>query len=246
MAREVPGRPGFQFGLDDEPFSSGYAALAPATTDATGAAEIPLVLPETGPVSRPLTVTATLRVRDGSGRPVERSETRPLLPAAPLIGVRPLFSGAVDEGGTAGFEAIAVGTDLAPTDLAGVSWTLSRDRDRLPVVRGRRHLELRARHPPQPGRERHARPRGRHAPAARPAGRNGATTSSRSPPPTAATSRRASASTPAGAPPPPAPRRPTSSTSASTAPPTPPATPPAPASSSRTPASSSSPSWATG
>ncbi len=126
MARELPGRPGFVFGLEDEPFVSGYAALPAATTDADGAAAIPLALPAVGPVSRPLALTATLRVRDGSGRPVERSVTRPLLPAAPLIGVRPLFEGAVDEGGTAGFEAIALGRDLAPTDLAAVSWTLSR------------------------------------------------------------------------------------------------------------------------
>ncbi|WP_297977225.1 alpha-2-macroglobulin family protein, partial [uncultured Amaricoccus sp.] len=126
MARDLPGHPGFLFGLEDEPFASGYAALAPATTDAAGAAQIPLAVPESGPVSRPLTLTATLRVRDGSGRPVERSETRPLLPAAPLIGVRPLFEGAVDEGGTAGFEAIALGADLAPASLAAVSWTLSR------------------------------------------------------------------------------------------------------------------------
>ena len=126
MARELPGRPGFVFGLEDEPFVSGYAALPAATTDADGAAAIPLTLPAVGPVSRPLALTATLRVRDGSGRPVERSVTRPLLPAAPLIGVRPLFEGSVDEGGTAGFEAIALGPDLAPADLAAVGWTLSR------------------------------------------------------------------------------------------------------------------------
>ena len=59
-------RPGFLFGLEDEPFTSGYAPLAPATTGAGGEARIPLALPETGPVSRPLTVTATLRVIDGS------------------------------------------------------------------------------------------------------------------------------------------------------------------------------------
>ena len=126
LARDVASRPGFLFGLEDEPFTSGYAPLAPATTGAGGEARIPLALPETGPVSRPLTVTATLRVIDGSGRPVERSLTRPILPAAPLIGVRPLFDGAVDEGGSAGFEVIALGTDLRPADLGAVRWTLSR------------------------------------------------------------------------------------------------------------------------
>ena len=41
MARELPGRPGFVFGLEDEPFVSGYAALPAATTDADGAARDP-------------------------------------------------------------------------------------------------------------------------------------------------------------------------------------------------------------
>lgn len=126
MAREVPGQPGFLFGLADEPFSAGYLALPPTTTDATGAARLALALPPSGPVSRPLTASATLRVSDGSGRPVERSLDRPVLPAAPLIGLRPLFDGAVNEGGSAGFEAIALGPDLAPADLPGVAWTLSR------------------------------------------------------------------------------------------------------------------------
>ena len=167
--------------------------------------------PATGPVSRPLDLTATLRVRDGSGRPVERSLTRPLLPAAPLIGLRPLFDGAVDEGGTAGFEAIALGPDLAPTDLAAVDWTLSRietdfqwyEADGVwnyePITRRSRvangTLDLTA-----------------TAPRASTCRSTGAATSSPSPPPTAATSPPASASTPAGAPPAPAPRPPTSST----------------------------------
>ena len=126
MSRAVPRHPGFLFGLEDEPFASGYAALAPTTTDVAGEAEMALAIPATGPVSRPLELRTTLRVRDGSGRPVERGEERPMLPPAPLIGVRPLFDGAVDEGGAAGFEAIALGPDLAPAALAGVGWTLSR------------------------------------------------------------------------------------------------------------------------
>ena len=34
MARDVPGRPGFLFGLEDEPFDAGYAGLNSATTGA--------------------------------------------------------------------------------------------------------------------------------------------------------------------------------------------------------------------
>ena len=74
MARDLPGRQGFVFGLEDEPFTAGYAALAPATTDAAGAARVPLAIPASGPVSRPLTLTATLRVRDGRGRQADHPQ----------------------------------------------------------------------------------------------------------------------------------------------------------------------------
>ena len=127
LARGVPGFPGYVFGREDEPFQSGYLALpAGLTTAADGTARIALALPPLGPVSRPVEMTATLRASDGSGRPVERSLTRPVLPAAPLIGVKPLFDGAVDEGGTAGLELIALDPSLARTDLGPLDWTLSR------------------------------------------------------------------------------------------------------------------------
>ena len=127
LARSVPGFPGYVFGREDEPFQSGYRALpAGLTTAADGTARVALDLPPLGPVSRPVEMTATLRASDGSGRPVERSLTRPVLPAAPLIGVKPLFDGAVDEGGTASLEVVAVDPRLVPTDLGPLDWTLSR------------------------------------------------------------------------------------------------------------------------
>ncbi len=127
LARDVPGFAGYLFGLEDEPYRSGYAPLPGGLiTDGTGRIEAALSLPELGPVSRPLQMTATVRVADGSGRPVERSLTRSVLPEGPLIGVKPLFGDAVDEGGTAAFDVIAVGRDLAPEALAAVAWTLSK------------------------------------------------------------------------------------------------------------------------
>jgi len=127
LLRALPGHEGYVFGLEDEPFASGWAALpAGLAADADGRATIPLPLPEIAPSSRPRELVATLRARDGSGRPVERSLTRPLLPPEPLIGLRPLFEGAVDEGGTAAFEAIALGPDLARAALGPVGWQLVR------------------------------------------------------------------------------------------------------------------------
>jgi uncharacterized protein YfaS (alpha-2-macroglobulin family) len=127
LARSLPDFPGYVFGREDEPFQSGYQALpAGLVTGPDGTARIALDLPPLGPVSRPVEMTATLRASDGSGRPVERSLTRPVLPDAPLVGVKPLFDGAVDEGGTASLELIALDPRLAATDLGPLDWTLSR------------------------------------------------------------------------------------------------------------------------
>ncbi|MBP7242760.1 alpha-2-macroglobulin family protein [Amaricoccus sp.] len=127
LGRELAAYPGFRFGLEDEPFRSGYASLPPGIeTDASGLAEVTLPVPETWPTSRPLELSATIRAREGAGRPIERSLTRPVRAAGPLLGIRPLFDGAVDEGGTAGFEAVAVGPDLGRVGLGPVEWTLSR------------------------------------------------------------------------------------------------------------------------
>jgi uncharacterized protein YfaS (alpha-2-macroglobulin family) len=125
--RELPGFGGYVFGLEDEPFRSGFASLPRGlVTDAEGRLAIPLPIPEAAAFTRPMTLTAVLRMAEGSGRPVERELSRPLAPAAPLIGIRPLFDGAVDEGGSAGFEMIGVGEDLTRVALGPVDWVLNR------------------------------------------------------------------------------------------------------------------------
>ena len=86
---------------------------------------IPLSLPEIE-ASKPLELTAIIRVRDSSGRPVERTITKPLAPETPLIGIKPLFDGAVEQGGLARFEVIGVDEDGQRTALDGVTWEASR------------------------------------------------------------------------------------------------------------------------
>ena len=127
VASGLPGFPGFRFGLDSEQVSPRIESLpAGLETDADGRAALALRLPEMGPVTRPLELTAIVRVRDASGRPVERVLTRALAPDGPRIGIKPLFEGSVEQGGTARFEVIAVGPDLRRTALDRVAWTLSR------------------------------------------------------------------------------------------------------------------------
>ena len=119
--------PGYRFGLEDEPVDARIEPVAAGlVTDAEGHAEVPLTLPAMDPVTRPLELTAVIRLRDGSGRPVERTLTRPVSAESPQIGIRPLFEGAAEQGGAARFELIAVGPDGARAALGQVAWTLSR------------------------------------------------------------------------------------------------------------------------
>ncbi len=117
--------PGYVFGRHDQPFSAQMSSLDGAETDEAGAAVVPVVLPVVDDPNRPLEARVTVRVAEGSGRPVERSVTKALTPANPMIGVRPLFDGVAPEGGEARFNLIAVDADQALTALP-VKWTVVR------------------------------------------------------------------------------------------------------------------------
>lgn len=126
-AEGLPGYPGVNFGLEDDSVpASAEPVPSGMVTDAEGKATVPLALPEIGATTRPLQLTAVLRLADGSGRPVERRITRPMAPDGPRIGIRPLFQGTLGEGDVARFELIAVGPDLTRIPLGHIGWTLSR------------------------------------------------------------------------------------------------------------------------
>ncbi len=125
--RGLDAYPGYVFGLADEERDTWLRPLEPGfETDARGRASIPLALPDDVRSSRPLILTARIRVRDGSSRPVERSLDVPLTAERAAIGLRPLFGETVSGGEEARFEAIAVGPDGARIAMAGTVWTLSR------------------------------------------------------------------------------------------------------------------------
>lgn len=128
-ARALPGREGFVFGRHDAAEAAEFETLPPGTTDDTGhyAADIPLPAAVAG-ATQPLQAEARLRLREGAGRPVERSDSRIVTPARGALGVKPAFEGgAVPEGGEAGFDLIALDAALAPRP-AEVSWVLNRIR----------------------------------------------------------------------------------------------------------------------
>ena len=119
--------PNVEFGLADEQQDTWLKVLEPGfETDAQGRASVPLILPEDIQTSRPLSLSAVIRLRDGSGRPVERDLEIPLANDRPLIGLRTVSEGTLSSGEDAQFEVIAIGADGQRTAMAGAVWTLSR------------------------------------------------------------------------------------------------------------------------
>ncbi len=116
--------PGYVFGRHDQPFSAQMESLNGAETDEAGNAVLPVYLPMIEDPHRPLEARVTVRVAEGSGRPVERQAVKAVTSADPIIGVKPMFDGVAPEGGEAWFQIMAVQDD-AMVDLP-VKWTVSR------------------------------------------------------------------------------------------------------------------------
>lgn len=125
--RELDGFPGYQFGLADE--------------EAEEETRIPLenlpLLGEDGKARFDVRVDAlpastqllaaqvVVRMREGSGRAVERSVDLAIQAESPVIGIDPQFEdGQVRENSTAAFNVIAVGPSGERRDLAGLAWSL--------------------------------------------------------------------------------------------------------------------------
>ena len=118
--------PGYRFGLADEEANPVGTTLPPTRTDAAGLASLALDLPSHPGGSQPQVAKVAVRVLEGGGRPVERTLERPVRDSRPRLGIKPLFEGAVDEGGTAAFEVIALDPQGNPLAVEGLRWTLSR------------------------------------------------------------------------------------------------------------------------
>lgn len=123
--RSLEAYSGYRFGRHSIGFRSLSDTLPFAKTDTTGKAGLSLRLPEADAEGLPLEARITVQIAEGSGRPVERSTTRPVQSSTPMIGLKPLFDSAVPEGATAEFDIIVLGTDLKPQS-ADARWTLNR------------------------------------------------------------------------------------------------------------------------
>ena len=124
-ASDLPAWPGYRFGRHDERFEPRSRYLDEDVTDADGMATLALMMPEVNETGQPLEASVTVRVAEGSGRPVERRLTKMLAPDGPMIGIKPQFDGVVGEGSEAAFEIIGIGADLAALPMQ-VRWTMNR------------------------------------------------------------------------------------------------------------------------
>lgn len=120
----LDGYAGYRFGQYDLGFDAQRVQFDPAITDEEGRVILPLTLPDVQ-ASQPLEVVAIARVKEGSGRPVERQVTVPFRPDQPMIGIKPLFEGVVSEGTKAQFDLIALTPDLTPADMQ-VEWAVNK------------------------------------------------------------------------------------------------------------------------
>ncbi|TMV06890.1 alpha-2-macroglobulin family protein [Ruegeria sediminis] len=124
-AEAVDGYQGYRFGRYDDAPSAQSSQFGGERTDAQGNATVPVEIPMSETVGKPLEATVIARLADGSARPVERRLTAPVLPSAPIIGIKPQFQDVVSEGSEAGFMIIGLSPDLTPVPMQ-VRWTLNR------------------------------------------------------------------------------------------------------------------------
>ncbi|NBN62558.1 alpha-2-macroglobulin family protein [Pannonibacter tanglangensis] len=125
--RSMEPYPGFRFGLSDEALYPTRDALPEGLrTDEEGRLRFAVTLPQVSETSGLYTAELVTRLVEAGGRYVERRLEMPVLPGSPRVGVRPLFSDGVDEGGPADFEIIVIDGTGARQAATGLAWTLSR------------------------------------------------------------------------------------------------------------------------
>ena len=118
-----PALNGYRFGLADERVDPVRTPLDDSTTDAQGAATLPLSLGALPDTAQPLAATLRVEVYEFGGRPVIKSQKLAIRNRPFSIGIKPVFDG--DEAPSdapADFEVIAVDDNGRPIDHAGLSY----------------------------------------------------------------------------------------------------------------------------
>jgi alpha-2-macroglobulin len=96
-------------------------------TDTSGKAKFDVTIDKLPETTRPLEAQVTLHMAEPGGRAIERKVTLPITPEAPMIGVKPLFSGAsLGEAADAAFDIVVVVPDGRAIAHNGLHYELLR------------------------------------------------------------------------------------------------------------------------
>lgn len=123
---ETAAFPGYRFGLSDEDDTSDNRIPLDnlPLLDENGHAVVDVTLGTLPATTRLLNGEITIRMREGTGRAVERKLTLPVRPETDMIGIKPEFSGEVAENSAANFNVIMTTPDGDRKEAAGLKWTL--------------------------------------------------------------------------------------------------------------------------
>jgi alpha-2-macroglobulin len=126
LTKERPGFAGYAFGPSDDTVTAVRQVLDDLpNTDASGKASFPVKLDKVPATSRPLEAQVAVSMVESGGRAVERKLTLPIASDAPMIGVKPAFSGrSLADGANADFDVVMVAPDGKLTSKSGLRYEL--------------------------------------------------------------------------------------------------------------------------
>lgn len=126
--KELPGFPGYRFGLSDEKPTPVRAPLdALPQLDAEGRAAIAVKLPQIARTARPLEADVIVKLRETGGRTIERTVTLPVDLGQPRIGVKPLFAATgAEEDQPAVFDVVVLDGSGKRIAASALQWSLVR------------------------------------------------------------------------------------------------------------------------
>ncbi|HEX5497822.1 MAG TPA: MG2 domain-containing protein, partial [Thermomicrobiales bacterium] len=128
VAKERAGFPGYAFGVSDDEVTAIRQQFDDLPqTDAQGRAVFPVKPDKVPATARPLEATVTVSMAESGGRAVERKLTLPIVSAAPMIGVKPAFSGrSLGDGENANFDIVLAAPDGKLMARTGLHYQLLR------------------------------------------------------------------------------------------------------------------------
>ncbi len=124
----VKGYEDYVFGIEDDQFSPNRTPLENLpSTDAEGAAQLKISLPELPQTSKLLAAQLDLRLREASGRVLARNTKFDVRPAKSFVGLKPAVkSGEIAKNAPAEFDVVVLAPDGNPSAAKGLTWELSR------------------------------------------------------------------------------------------------------------------------